>query len=78
MKSYHFDVGNSNVGHIGLSARVIAKSKAEALEKLKAALPEMFGVTRDEDDVVYIHVYLNPDAFTVKDIDEFDEVPVAD
>lgn len=70
MNSYHFDVGNSSTGPIGLCARVKAETKAEALAILKEALPELQEVIVDdvEDDrIEYINVYINSDAITEAD-----------
>lgn len=82
MKSYHFDVGNSNDGPIGLCASITADSKEEALTRLQLvlefhcdglpvdlryALPD-----RGLDD--YVNVYFNGDNVTVDDIDEEEEV----
>lgn len=66
--SYHFDVGNSSDGPLGLCARVLADSPEEALALLKAALPEEVEVDTDESRVEYINVYINDDYITVKDV----------
>lgn len=80
MNSYHFDLGNSSTGPVGFCARVIAASPEEALEKLKASLPEAQEVWLDGHNppsgaiIEYVTVYLNPDALTVADIDTVEEV----
>lgn len=77
LKSYHIDVGNSTEGHIGLCARVKAHSKQEAIDKLKDALVEELQIANDlngDDDIEYVNVYLNPEAFKVKDIDDEEDV----
>lgn len=71
--SYHFDIGNSSEGPIGLCARVTADSPEQALKLLKAALPEEIEVELvdgDDGHVEYINVYLNDDFISTKDIDE--------
>ena len=72
VKSYHFCLGNSNDGPVGYCARVDATSKEEAVELLKAKLPDSvmvpcYGVNE------YIEVYLNIEAITKSDIDEVDD-----
>lgn len=72
MPSYHFDVGDSSAGPIGLCARVTAGTKAEALEILKEALPEELKVPvlADGDAIEYINVYFNADAITEANSDD--------
>lgn len=72
--SYHFDLGNSTDGPIGMCARVTASSPEEALRLLQAALPLELSVSKNGQDtgVEYIEVYLNPDAISVADIDDFE------
>lgn len=71
MRAYHFSLGNSTSGPIGFCARIVAKSEEEALQKLRDTLPTEFTVREDyKDGIEYIAVYFNPDAITVKDIDE--------
>ena len=75
-KSYHFSLGNSTKGAVGYCARVIATSKEEAVEKLKAAIPEDQPVTpyTDDDAIDYFEVYFNENAITVEDIDEINDI----
>src|SRR5437762_1764122 len=42
LKSFHFDLGNSTVGPIGMCARIRAMTRAEAVRRLKELLPEEF------------------------------------
>ncbi len=71
MRSYHFDLGNSNDGPIGFCAVVEAHSPEEALRKLREALPDFIEVKNvEDDDIEYLNVYFNPDAVTTKDIDD--------
>ena len=75
MFSFHFDVGNSSTGPIGLCARVVATTKQAALQKARDALPEFVEIpTPDHPDIEYIHVYLNGNAITVEDIDDREAV----
>ena len=75
MKSYHFSVGNSTDGPIGMCARVLADSEEEAVTIFHEALLEYENVrpAAHEDRIEYIHVYFNDEAITVEDIDEVDE-----
>jgi hypothetical protein len=72
MRSYHFDVGNSSTGPIGFCASINAKSRKEALKKLRFLLPEEvmadegLGLKRPEE---YIRVYFNDKALSTGDID---------
>jgi hypothetical protein len=78
--SYHFSCGNSTVGPIGFCARVDATSKREALQILQSCMPQAIPIERelefenDEDAarLEYFEVYLNPEAITIKNIDEVD------
>lgn len=75
LKSFHFDCGNSNTGPVGFCARVKARTKEEALEKLKAALPEEVAlrtVCNDEGmkGIEYLNVYFNDVNIHVGDIDD--------
>ena len=71
--SYHFDVGNSSVGHIGFCARVLAESPEEAVAVLRELIPpEIERVCNNDPRIEYADVYFNPKAFTVDDIDEPD------
>ena len=72
VQSYHFCLGNSTVGPVGYCARVDATSKEEAVELLKARLPDSVMVSDSFGDE-YIEVYLNIEAITKSDIDEVDD-----
>lgn len=74
-RSYHFSCGDSGKGPVGFAARVIATSKKAALATLSDALWEHFEAIQDQDDIVYLTFYANPDYVSVKDIDEYEEVP---
>jgi hypothetical protein len=72
VKSYHFCLGNSTEGPVGFCARVNATSEEEAVELLKAKLPDSVFVQNYSGDE-YIEVYLNSEAITTSDIDEVDD-----
>lgn len=70
MHSYHFSLGNSRTGAIGLCARIRASSPAAAIKKLKSRLPETFSVQKDDGRIgEYIEVYINTDAITLDAVD---------
>jgi hypothetical protein len=73
MKSYHFDLGNSNEGPIGMCARVLAKDKTEAVQKLHAALGEYAEISSASGAIEYIHVYFNAEAIDESDIDDWED-----
>jgi hypothetical protein len=75
LKSYHFDVGNSNKGSIGMCLRIRAKSKKQAVRIANECLNRYSAVpvADNEDRVEYCEVYLNGN-LTTKDIDSYDEV----
>ena len=77
VQSYHFSLGNSNEGPVGYCARVDATSEEEAVELLKARLPESVMAQGSGGNEYlgneYIEVYLNIEAITTSDIDEVDD-----
>lgn len=95
MKSYHFDIGDSNEGPIGMAGRVMAESREAAVARLRGLLGKhVVGDVVVTDGVTvfdgqkgnslglhpeeYLTVYLNPDAITVEDIGEENEVGEGD
>jgi hypothetical protein len=70
MKSYHFDVGNSNDGPLGFCATIRANNKKEALERLQALLPGEWPIDVGQNGNEYLQVYFNSDHITIKDINE--------
>ena len=81
MPSFHFSVGNSADGHIGLCARVAANTNKEAVKALKQfleGLGEEVELHRQDQGsatalgVEYCNVYLNENAFKVGDIGDGD------
>lgn len=78
---YHFDLGNNFDGPVGFCAAVDAETPEEAVEILKANLPEEeevvpFRENSDDRAVDYCCVYFNDEFITVANIDEIDDVPV--
>ena len=70
-KSYHFSLGNSTTGPVGLCARVIADSPEETVEILRETLPAIIEVPWLKDDKIeYVAFYTNVEAITVEDIDD--------
>lgn len=83
LKSYHFDLGNSNQGPIGFCARVTAESAKEAAEKLRSAVESMnaefdlakgAGLKSDNPALEYLQVYFNPEKISERYIDEVNPV----
>lgn len=70
MPKYHFSIGNSSEGAIGLSARVTGSSREDALATLLDSLQEAHDISPDDPFVDYINVYINHEAITVEDINE--------
>ncbi len=73
MKEYHFSLGNSDKGPIGYCAVVKAASKADAVEVLRAALPQEHPVIDGYESIVYLTVYFNEAAVKASAIDEITE-----
>lgn len=78
LKSFHFDVGDSTKGPIGLCARVLAHTEEEAVEILKAAMPDevelkTFCEEENKPRIEYLNLYINPNAFSTKDIDDVED-----
>jgi hypothetical protein len=75
MRAYHFDIGDSTRGPIGMSARIRARSRKDALAKLRRAITDATGplkqiaVGRQGSHAEYINVYFEPDNLTTSDID---------
>jgi hypothetical protein len=74
MQSFHFDVGNSNEGPIGMCARLRAETRKEAVELLREALGDYAEISSAAGPVEYIHVYFNGEAIDETDIDDWEEV----
>jgi hypothetical protein len=76
MGSYHFSCGNSTDGPVGLCARIAARSKGEAVRKLRRALFLGSGVAGEirvqvgDKTIEYVNLYVSPDNVRIADIDE--------
>src|ERR1035438_5746978 len=79
MKSYHFDVGNTTQGKIGMCLRVNAEKAEQAVGFVNEFLADRGhefqiegpgAVDEKTAGVEYCTVYLNPAGLTVSDIDE--------
>ena len=79
MKSYHFDVGNSTKGPIGMCLRVNSETPEHAVRLASEFLSELNfefqiegpgAVDEKTAGVEYCTVYLNPVGLTAADIDE--------
>lgn len=76
--SYHFSMGDSNDGPIGLCARVLAESPEHAVAELWAAFDKYQEINLRRllalpDEIEYANVYINPNHFNVVHIDETGE-----
>jgi hypothetical protein len=77
LKSFHFDLGDSTDGPIGLCASIVAADKQAALQRLRDLLPLEVDVSISDSfqsarKGEYVCVYINPDMITVEDIDDED------
>jgi hypothetical protein len=88
MNSYHFDLGNSTDGPIGMCARITAKDEVTALNILRNCLEDnlQYGDVIEiklshgqrEAGVEYVCVYISPDNINVTDINESETEEVDD
>ena len=75
MKNYHFSCDGSTRGAVGLAGSIRARSRAEALRKLRRALGELIGpfgetpVRSPDRSVEYVNVYVSPENIRVTDFD---------
>lgn len=88
MPSFHFSLGNSTDGAIGFCARVIATTKAEAVERLKSAIEKLTNDDRSslfddgsgrsppEPGLQYLNVYFNTAAVTEAAVSDGEEEDV--
>ncbi len=76
MRDFHFSVGDSTTGAVGLCARVRAETKQQAIAKLRGALERSVGafdevpLRTQHPDIEYINVYVSPRNIHGSDIDE--------
>lgn len=74
MKTYHFSCGDSTHGPVGLAGSVPARTKREAVRKLRRALGELIGsfgeikVPTQTGVLTYLNVYINPQNIRELDI----------
>jgi hypothetical protein len=79
MQTYHFDIGDSTRGPIGMCARIRARSKKDALARLRRAIRDAVGpfnqisIGPRGSTSEYINVYLAPDNLSSSDIDSVEE-----
>jgi hypothetical protein len=89
MPSYHFDLGNTNSGCVGMCARVHADSKGDAVRRLLNVLEHADTVTFawdwdgqahatirvqiDVEAVEYFHIYLNLANLSSRHIDDVED-----
>jgi hypothetical protein len=75
MHTYHFDIGDSTLGPIGMCAQICARSKMDALARLRSAIRDATGplkeisISHRGSVSEYINVYFEPDNLTFTDID---------
>ena len=64
MKSFHFDMGNSTTGPIGLCARIEAETEQQATDILRSLLTRRSGQCNEfelwKEGNQYITAYVNP------------------
>jgi hypothetical protein len=81
-KSYLFDLGNSNVGPIGLAMRVTAPGRSEAVDIAREVFRSASGdcghidvrlPDEAREGIEYVTIFVNPDAITEADISEEDQ-----
>ena len=72
MPSFHFSIGDSSDGPIGMCGAVKARSKEQALEMLRESLPNEIPVLKIGEvvGIGYVNVYLNLDAIKVDDFEK--------
>jgi len=77
MPKYHFSLGDSNEGAVGMCGIVRAKSKEEAVEILREALPTQVDIPicEEEHRIEYFNLYINPKSIHVSDIDDEEDDP---
>ncbi len=75
MRNYHFSCGDSTHGPVGLAGSVRARTKSEALLKVRRALSKAVGpygevaVPSRGASLNYLNVYLSPQNIRATDID---------
>jgi hypothetical protein len=78
-KAFHFSCGNSDTGHCGFKATVVACNKTDAVKILRTAIEAAAKEVRLKDDearqpflggVEWLNIQLNPSIVTKDDIDK--------
>lgn len=69
MNTYHFDLGNSSRGAIGMCANIKADSAEDALAILKEKLEGHETVKLIHERDTYIHIYTSPHNVSIFDIE---------
>ena len=69
MKSYHFTFGGDDVN---ICARVFAKTKAQAVKQLRAALPDKLTLRENGRPTEYVRLYIDKRGLDASAIDDID------
>ena len=75
VKSYHFSCGNSTNGAVGLAGSVRARSRTEALRRIRRALSEIVGPCNEIPirlpgvPLVYVNVYVSSENIHIADVE---------
>ena len=73
MPHFHFDVGDTMQGPLGLCARIEADTSEEAVTRLREVMGNEMEVMAN--GIEYVRVYFNPDWIEAKHIDEVVDRP---
>ena len=75
LKSFHFNVGNSAKGSLGMCLRVKAYSKKEAVEKANGFLESTMNheIDTDGQDIEYCEIYFSGN-LKPRHIDDYEDV----
>jgi len=72
LRRYHFDLGDSTAGPVGITVRINAFDKQSAVRRLRAILPDQLDLTRLLGDhrgaTEHVTLHLNVDAIQASDI----------
>ncbi len=90
MKRFHFDLGDSEKGCLGLCASVLADSEQEAVQQLRNAFDKASVISASVDrdggyrgsvalelldtEVEYVHIFLNFDNLKTQSIDDQEDL----
>jgi len=71
MKMFHFDLGNSTTGPVGISGAIRAESKQEAVDELREKLAHLIdGQSLEIEGIEYVRAYVNANCLTERDMEE--------